>query len=322
MPPPDNTQFGKLYDFRDIEKVYNKIEEDKLKSPAVQPSPSPFFTTDKHIIQVPANQSVFDKISSRLNAFNPKIRLSEHIVHNPERVNKLREQRFYPVVAGRNTLIGIDFVVEDAYKLLRAVEGAKADDGLDAFVKGTKHDWKKHWPLALSFRETKGIGYREIFRPKIIDRPIENKNKIPHDARLGKDLSLDVSALHVAVSDFTNLTQTRCNIHIDEMTVTLGGLGNNVTLSPTALAHIVNELWFKTKLEGKVPEWVIDAFDISIFDPSEGFFRMGIGATIINQPNFKWTFSASAGLNNSTSVEWSGDFKPQGSLATGITIRF
>jgi hypothetical protein len=73
-----------------------------------------------------------------------------------------------------------------------------------------------------------------------------------------------VSSLHVAVAEFNSLKQTRCNIHIDNLTVTLGGLGNDVGISPTAINHIVNELLFKTKLQGKLPDWIIDAFDISL----------------------------------------------------------
>ena len=83
-----------------------------------------------------------------------------------------------------------------------------------------------------TFLATDGIGFREIYRPKIIDRPLENVNELPFDARLGRDITVDVSSLHVAVAEFNSLKQTRCNIHIDNLTVTLGGSGNDVGISP------------------------------------------------------------------------------------------
>lgn len=303
------------------ERVFNKLEDEKLKSPKVLPSTSPFVTTEKHINHVIANQHVLDTISNRLTNFSPKISLGEHIVHKWERVAELSKQRYLPVIAHRNTLNGIDFIVEDRNNLLCAIRNAKSD-GKSAFVEGNKNDWSKHWALALSFSATDGIGFREIFHPKVVDRPLQNTNKMPFDARLGRDITVDVSSLHFAVAEFNALKQTRCNIHIDNLTVTLGGLGNDVTISPTAIGHIVNELLFKTKLQGKLPDWIIDAFDISLLDPNEGFLRAGIGATIVNKPNFKWTINYSAGLNNNSNLEWSGSFKFEKSIATGISIKF
>jgi hypothetical protein len=176
--------------------------------------------------------------------------------------------------------------------------------------------------LTLSFLATDGIGFREIFRPTISDRPLDNTNELPFDARFGRDIRVDVSSLHVAVAEFAALNQTRCNIHIDNLTVTLGGIGNDVGISPSVINHFVNELLFKTKLQGKLPDWIIDTFDISLLNPDEGFLRMGIGATIINKPNFRWTINSSVGLNNNTHVEWSGGFKFDKSVATGITVIF
>ena len=47
------------------------------------------------------------------------------------------------------------------------------------------------------------MGFREIYRPKLIDRPLENVNKVRFDARLGRDITVDVSGLHVAVAECT-----------------------------------------------------------------------------------------------------------------------
>ena len=69
-------------------------------------------------------------------------------------------------------------------------------------------------------------------------------------------------------------------------------------------------------------ELKIDAFDISLVNPDEGFLRAGIGATIINNPHFKWTINYSVGLNNNTHLEWSGGFKFEKAVGTSIIIIF
>jgi hypothetical protein len=303
------------------EQVYNKLEEEKLKSRDPQSTPSPFITNEKHINHLVANQKIFDIIQKRLTQFSPPIVLGEHIVHSWDRVQELSKQRYLPVIAHKNTLNGIDFIVEDRNKFLRAVRDAKAG-GKPGFVEGHKSDWRNHWALALSFAATDGIGFREIFRPKVNDRPLQSMNSLPFDTRFGKDITVDISSLHVAVAEFKALGQTRCNIHIDNLTVTLGGIGDDVTISPTALGHIVNELLFKTNMQGKLPEWILEAFDISLLDPYDGFLRAGIGATIVNKPNFRWTINYSVGLNNSTNPEWSGSFKFEKSIVTGISGTF
>lgn len=309
-----------IFDVRkQVEQVYNKLEDEKLKSPGfTRSSQSPFFNIPQITHHI-ANQAVFDAIKNRLASFYPPILLGEHIVHSWEKVNKLG--RYLPVIAHRNTLNGIDFIVEDRNKLLCAIRNTSADQK-SAFVEGSNHDWKKHWALTVSFLATEGIGFREIYIPKIIDRPMENKNNLPFDSRFGRDITVDVSSLHIAIAEFPALKQTRCNVHIDNLTVTLGGIGDVVGISPSVINHFVNELLWKTKFQGKLPDWVIDAFDISLLNPDEGFLRAGIGATIINRPNLKWTINYSVGLNNNTNLEWSGNFKFERSVGTGLVVRF
>ena len=135
-------------------------------------------------------------------------------------------------------------------------------------------------------------------------------------------MTVDVSALHIAVAEFIKYDVTRCNIHIDNLTVTLGGIGDDVYISPIVISHFVNELLFKTKLQGKLPDWVIEAFDISLLNPNDGFLSAGIGLTLINKPNLRWSIEYSAGLNNSTNLEWSGDFKIEHSGGMSLVVRF
>lgn len=304
------------------ESFNNKLELEKLKSTEFSKSQiSPFVQNNQNKFIVGENQKVLDTIENRLSDFSPQIVLGNHIVNSREKLIQLSKDRFLPVIAHQNTLNGIDFIAEDRNRLLNAIRTASAG-GKPGFVEGNSSDWKKHWALTLSFLATDGIGFREIFRPRINDRPLESLHELPFDARLGKDFTVDVSSLHIAVAEFSPLKQTRCNIHIDQLTVTLGGLSDDVGISPTVIGHFVNELLFKTKLQGKLPDWIIDAFDITLLNPYEGFLNAGIRATIINKPNFKWTISYSAGLNNNTNLEWSGNFKFQNSVGTSIIVRF
>lgn len=305
-------------------QVFEKIEQARL----VVPPNSPFTSTEQLIRNI-ENRGVFEKISRRLTYFTPPILLDRHIVSDDKAIERTVDQgggqhlvrRFYPVVAARNTLDGIDFIVADRQKLIATLRSTTAD-GKQAFWEGTGSDWSKHWALALSFGATDGLGFREIFRPFINDRPLLGPGSVPFDNRLGQDINVDISALHLAVANFPKINQVRCNIHIDNLTVTLAGIGDAVGLSPSFISHLVNELLFKTKLKGKLPNWILDAFDISLLDPTQGFLNAGIGATIINRKNFKWTIKASVGLNNSAQQQWSGDFRFEGSIGTGIAIRF
>lgn len=307
------------------EQVFQKVEQARL----VVPPNNPFKTTQQLIRNI-ENRSVFEKISNRLTYFSPAISLDEHIISDDKALEREVDQRggqhivrrFYPVVAHRNTLDGIDFIVANKQKLINTLRNTKAD-GEQAFSEGTGSDWSKHWALALSFGATEGLGFRENYRPFVNDRPLLGPGSLPtFDNRLGQDVNVDISALHLAVANFPKINQVRCNVHIDNLTVTLAGIGDTVGLSPSFISHLVNELLFKTKLQGKLPNWILDAFDISLLDPTHGFLNAGIGATIINRKNFKWSIKASVGLNNSSRPEWSGDFKFEGSIGTGISIKF
>lgn len=324
--PPGNT--GSLFDFRNFDDVYNKVEDANLKEP-ISPLEETNFTTSKVENYVGENRQVYETIKKRLMNFTPQIQLGEHIVYSWDRIKKLNasenngrnpKEKYRRLIVRRDVLNGIDFIVEDYDKLLAAIRNARADVDKPGFAEGSGKDFKKHWALAISFGATEGLGFREIFRPQIVERPIENVNKMRFDTRLGRDYTVDISSLHIAVSNFKDFP--RCNIHIDRMTVTLGGITDDVGISPTVIGHFVNELLFKTYLQGKLPNWIIDAFDINLMDPYTGFLNAGIGATIIDKPNFKWTINYSVGLNNSTEPEWSGSFKFEKSIGTGIIVRF
>ncbi len=115
---------------------------------------------------------------------------------------------YLPVIAHRDILNGIDFIVEDRETLLVAIRDAKSGERA-AFVEGSSSGWKKHWPLTLSFLATDGVGFREIFRPRYNDRPLDTMATMRFDTRLGRDVSIDISAMHLAVAQFSTLSQVR-----------------------------------------------------------------------------------------------------------------
>ncbi len=43
---------------------------------------------------------------------------------------------------------------------------------------------------------------------------------------------------------------------------------------------------------------------------------------IINKPRFKWTLHFSVGLNNNVQPEWSGSFRFEKSVGTGVVVQF
>jgi hypothetical protein len=65
MSPPNSLRMRNPLDPQTAaERVYNKLDDEKLKSPGILPSSSPLF--EKHINHVLANQHVFDTINNRL----------------------------------------------------------------------------------------------------------------------------------------------------------------------------------------------------------------------------------------------------------------
>ena len=303
------------------------------------------------------NPEVFTEIENRLSKFTPKIVLKDHIEVDIDKINHINDvldsknpaarpvssetkaamdNYIQPLLAYRNTLLGIDFVVKDREDLLTKLEIAKAynlNEGgfAPAFAKGSSNDWDRNWALTLSFLATQGVGFREIFRP-LLELPnhllLPNHN-ITHDSRFGRELKRDISSLHIAVSDFAvgkvrpgEILFTWCNIHIDNLTVVVRGLGNEFSISPTSINHFINELVFKTWLQGLIPNWIIDRTNISFLNPDEGFLRAGVSIDLVKKSNFTWSIYLSTGFNNNAHREWSGDFKFENSVVTTINGTF
>lgn len=263
---------------------------------------------------------VFRKIQARLRDFSPPICIDKHLVDDPAVLQRLAAEDVEPIVAQRNTLGGVDFVVKNREDLLIALKLAKKGTEKAFEQGGTRpEDWKEHWALAMSFMATNGIGFREPWRLFLNDRDLRIADARPplrdqpemdgrFSANFGNDIKLDFSALHVAVAEFGSLRspRTMCNIHVDETGIAMASLDDQVTITPSFAPHLANELLLKTKLEGILPAWFIDRFNLNIFSPGQEYSKVGASFDLAAGAKFRWTISGSWGLTSHGRFEWSG----------------
>jgi hypothetical protein len=237
---------------------------------------------------------VYRKITARLGGVSPPIDLDDHIG------GKLQ--------AERTTLDGIDFEPENYPRLLQALRDAKDSSGKDAFAEGGKSR-REHWPLSMSFLATKGVGFRQIWRPSPSDRPLSTPNQGDnqpaadprYSARFGDNMNLpDLSALHCGVSKYG------CNIHIDEMGFVMEDAYGNVIVDPDFLRHALVELVWKTNLKGTLPLWALDRVSFDIMSSPQDFSRAGVSIDLIQSDRYKLTLRGSCGVSD--------DFEASGTL--------
>src|ERR1700694_5952991 len=157
----------------------------------------------------PKATDVYRQIAIRLGNFRPALSLEKWI-----KSITIKD-------VGSTTLCGITFVPTNWCDIVTNLRIAKTLDGQKAFAEGKSPEKPSHWALDLSMANTIGKGFREIWRPKLSDRPLSiddlperhrPKWNVSDSARFGDDpsKSLDLSSLHFAVA------HDRCNIHIDE----------------------------------------------------------------------------------------------------------
>jgi|SRR5437588_8781462 hypothetical protein len=246
------------------------------------------------------SSDVYQDISARLAAFDPAIQLPQHI------------DRMLDV--GRNTLHGITFTAKNLDKMLLAFRSAKDTGGLKAFAEGSKLD-PNHWALRLSYKETHGIGFREIWRPQLSDRPLNLDDAEPgrfhHKFDTGFSAKLmdpidDHSSIHAAVSaDY-------CNVHIDEMGFVMTGLDGQIVVDPDFAQHLVTELMFRTKLDHKLPNWLIDRLSLALPNSTNEYSRVGLSFDLVQKKDFHVRVSGSCSILGdtecSTTLSVSGKF--------------
>lgn len=246
----------------------------------------------------PLVSPVYMTISSRLMAFSPPIDIAHHIG------DKLS--------VGRSTLEGIGFVAANADALIHALRNAKNGRGNDAFAEGSADD-PRHWALQLSFKATHGIGFREIWYPRLSERPLNISDAMPNSYRARQENRFnanfndsvdDHSSLHCAVA------RDWCNIHIDEMGFVVTGADGGIVLDPDFAEHLVNELLFKSKLDHKLPDWLIDRLSIVLPNSTNDYSRFGLSFDLMQQTNYRVRVTGSCSVQGdcSATVSFSGVF--------------
>lgn len=223
----------------------------------------------------PLVSPVYTTISSRLMTFSPPINIAHHIDHD--------------LSAGRTTLEGISFVATNPDSLMHDLRNAKNSRGLDAFAEGSADD-PRNWALQLSFKATHGIGFREIWYPRLSERPLSLSDAMPNRFRSRRenrfsaqfnDSLEDHTSLHCAVAT------DKCNIHIDEMGFVVTGFDGGVALDPDFAEHLVNELLFKSKLDNKLPDWLIDRLSIELPNSTNDYSRVGVSVDLAQQKSYR-----------------------------------
>jgi len=178
---------------------------------------------------------------------------------------------------GGTTLDGITFSPRAYRRLADAVEDARRANG-QTFIEGKNTGSPD--AIDLSFLATSGRGFREI------------------TWRDGASATLDFSALHLALSPL------RCNIHIDEFGVVVGGPDGQMSLSPNALHHIANELVLKSIIKEflhdklGISPWYIDHLFVELPNTSNTFSRFGVGVEARPWRSVKVTASYTCGIGD------------------------
>jgi len=255
----------------------------------------------------PKLDDTYLKIASRLASLTPAVQIEKYIDSD--------------LTVGRNTLQGVSFVPKNREGLLRALRNTKDADGLPVFAEGSKQD-KAHWDnrgdpndwaLRKSFSKTHGIGFREIWRPRLSRRPLSVHDDQPDryhsvlDRRFSgnfNDPLEDITSLHGAVA------ADICNFHIDETGFVIEGGGRDIIVNPNSGQHTVNELFYKTNLDGVLPDWLVDRLSIMLPNSTNGYSRAGLSFDFSQRKSFRLRVTGSCsvlgGFDCSATVSMSG----------------
>lgn len=226
-------------------------------------------------------------IANRLASFSPGINIGEHIY------NDLLE-------VGGNTLDGISFKAKNTEKLKYALRNVLDVHGEPAFAEGHKEDMS-HWALAKSFSKTHGIGFREIWRPKLTERALSIDDARPNrfksawnrhtSAGFGDAMDLpDLSSVHCAIADDI------CNIHIDQMGFVMNGVNGELVVNPDFLRHLIVELLWKTEARKNLPGWVVDHVNFILPSSYNDYSRIGLSLDAQMTKNAKISLSGTCTL--------------------------
>jgi hypothetical protein len=258
----------------------------------------------------PKVSDTYRKIAVRLKMFRPQIDLDKCIAFGPKPDLRLygekagiRDQlKAYGVAAANTTLDGVTFVPNDWLDLLSTLRIALTLDGKQAFAEGKSPEKPAHWALDASMAATIGKGFREIWRPKTSDRPLDaplSTRDLPgrrgrgwseaYSSQFGKDPEpLDITSLHFAIAP------DRVNVHIDETGFVFEGVDGALAVGPNFGHHTLNELVWKTSLG--LPDWMAERIDIIAPNTTNEFSRAGVSADIVKRKTYRVTATGTCSI--------------------------
>jgi hypothetical protein len=100
----------------------------------------------------------------------------------------------------------------------------------------------------------------------------------------------DLSSLHCAVSI------GGCNIHIDDTGFVLTDELGKPVLDADFVQHLVNELLFKTKLKGILPDAVLNRVNLVLPNSAVEFNRIGVSFDLHKSKNYGVALSATCSI--------------------------
>jgi hypothetical protein len=253
----------------------------------------------------PKSSDVYRQITARLENFRPAFKVERYIESG--------------LSTGADVLHGITFVPSKSkwFDIVIALRVTKTLDGKDAFAEGRSPEKPANCALDASMAHTIGKGFREIWWPKLSERPLSlddlpdrrrPKWNASSSARFGENPlnALDVSSLHFAVAP------DQVNIHIDQIGFVVGGTAGEVIVDPDFAQHLVNELLWKSLATKVFPETLVDRVSIMLPSSANEYSRAGISADLMRQKNYRVTLTGSCAIR--------GDFEC--SATVGVSGRF
>jgi hypothetical protein len=279
------------------------------------------------------NPQTWETISNRLRKFTPSIALADHIDFEADQaievldyasegihfvVAKHQRDEFLRILREARTETGRQAFEEGRWKgALHAAKGA----ALDLAHSVTGHTGKGSWALDISYKATKGIGFREIWYLELSERQLRLRNTREPSTRESRtpqldpqfsarfdapNAALDLSSLHWAIEDPDPKTgRSKCNVHIDQVGVA-ANLANGTALTPDVGYHTLVELAFRTGLKGLVPGPVLQAVDFIMPSSHENYaLHFGTQINVINRKDLRLSLRGMCSVQNG-GCEWSG----------------
>jgi hypothetical protein len=277
----------------------------------------------------PTNELTWNAIKSSVAKFKPVIAIEDYVDFDaPKAVEALdypslgvnfvlarsKRDEFLGLLRSSQTESGKKGFVEGRWQgALHAVEGA-AKDLLYSVTGRTSDD---PWALNISFKATKGIGFRQIWYLELTDRQLRLQNARPFrdptpvlDSKFTDMFeapnSIDLSALHWAICDADPKTgRSDCNVHIDQVGVT-ANINGTEAITPDLVYHTLVELAFRTGLNGYLPGPALQAIDFILPSSHENYaLNFGAQVTVINRKDLKLSFRGMCSVHEN-GCEWSG----------------